>query len=82
MEGMVVAGYLLLMQLCQLDGDKLTECRAVPPKNLGAKYTCEAAMGSILEQFPSIRPEHLGYDEGVRLHIDVKCVPLYQPASA
>lgn len=83
MEGLVIAGYVLMSTLCRLDGLKPVDCRPTTPVRFGQRVDCETAVQSILDSFPNMEPEQLGFPKGTRLQVNgLKCRPLYVDAEA
>jgi hypothetical protein len=82
MSGLVIIGYMLLTNLCRLEGEAPVDCRTLAPRSMGSSMVCNAAMAQILETFPNMQPEALGYAAGTRLHVNLKCVPLFGEFSA
>ena len=73
---MLVGGFLLTGSVCVLEeGDIFRDCRDVPAIRFGNKYSCDQRVETILGSFPYLRPEKLGYPEGERLRVQVKCRP-------
>ena len=78
MEGLVIVGYLLTSNLCRLDGLKPVDCRATTPVRFSLKTDCELALVNILDSFPRMEPEQLGFPKGSRLQVNgLRCRPLY-----
>lgn len=72
---MLVGGFLLTGTVCILDGEEQRACREIPAITFGNKYACDNRMESILESFPHVKPERLGYAEDERLTVHVRCRP-------
>jgi hypothetical protein len=73
---MLVGGFLLTGSVCVLeDGDIYRDCRDVPAIRFGNRYSCDQRVETILGSFPYVRPERLGFPEGERLRVQVKCKP-------
>lgn len=77
MDGLVLTGYVLTMLLCRLDGLKPVECRPMHPQPSSTRTECELKLANILETFPRVQPEALGLPAGTRMHIVLRCRPLY-----
>ena len=70
---MLVGGFLLSGSVCTMEGDIYRTCRDIPVAQFGSKYVCDKRAETILESFPHIKPERLGFSEGEHLKVQVKC---------
>lgn len=72
---MLVGAFVLMGSVCVDDGDLSRDCRRVPAMTFGNKYACDRQVQAILTGFPSLKPEQLGFPDGQRLRVTVKCSP-------
>lgn len=70
---MLVGGFLLTGSVCVIEDGVYRSCRDIPAAQFGSKYVCDKRAETILERFPQIKPESLGFPEGERLKVQVKC---------
>lgn len=82
MEGFVLVGYILIAQLCRLDGENPVDCKQLPPMQRGGSAACETTIATVAASFPNFEPEAFGFPPGTRMHIKMTCKPLYGPLQA
>ena len=72
---MLVGGFMLTGSVCVIDGAQHRNCRPVPEIQFGNQYVCARRVESILESVPYLHAEQLGFSEGERLWVEVRCDP-------
>lgn len=73
---MLVGGFILTGSVCIIDGEEQRSCRDVPAVTFGNQYVCNRRVESILDDFPYVKPEKIGFPQGERLSVTVRCNPV------
>lgn len=73
---MLVGGFMLTGSVCIVDGGEHRNCRDVPSVKFGNQYICAARVETILESVQHMHAEQLGFPEGERLIVNVRCNPV------
>ena len=73
---MLVGGFMLTGSVCIIDGGEHRACRQVPTVKFGNQYTCNRRVETILDSVPYLHAEQLGFPEGERLWVTVRCNPV------
>ena len=75
--GLIIVGWVLSTLLCRLEGLRPVDCKPLHPVSLATRHDCEQKLENIKHSFPNMEPEQFGMPKGTRLHITMRCRPLY-----